>query len=376
MPSFARSHFESKFAYGLSESRMIGTMIIEPLKAEHGDAIVICIDNESHHVKIVVDGGPLNCAERIADYYDSLGYIDLLILTHYDEDHIGGLLEYLGRHTRDKSVLIGEIWVNGARLISFDKDENVSSYDNAYTLASCIVRMVSKGIIRSWVFKIHNSMDDVKREGVTISFLTPTLSCLEILETNFQRYVDEHGLADDPDTDEQVSYGRTLKDSQRSLETLADEKHKASTTFMNKTSISFILYAEGKSIMMLGDADIIDVEKKLRDTGFSKESPMHLDLVKLSHHGSKGNISKEFLEMIDCNDFLFTTNGGTGGAYHPDRKTIALIKENHDKKSTGKKAILHFNYPLETIMDRTSGLLSEDEQKSFVIADNTNEIIL
>ena len=351
-------------------------MIIEPLKAEHGDAIVIRIDNDSNQILIVIDGGPNGCAERIADYYDTLGYIDLLILTHYDEDHIGGLLEFIGRHTRDKSELIGEIWVNGARVIYFDKDENVSSYDNAYTLASYINRMKDKGIIKSFVYNINNSMEDVKHEGFELSILTPTSSCLEKLEANFKHYVDEHGLADDPDTDEQVSYGRTIQDSQKSLESLAEEKHKATTTFMNKTSISFILYAEGKSIMMLGDADINEVEKKLKDIGYSKESPVHLNLVKLAHHGSKGNISKEFLDIIDCNDFLFTTNGGTGGAYHPDRKTIALIMECHEKKSTGKKVTLRFNYPLGVIMDRTTGLLSEDEQKFFDIDDNIDKINL
>lgn len=351
-------------------------MIIEPLKAEHGDAIVIRFGSEVNKAIIVIDGGPVSCADRIADYYDSLGYIDLLILTHYDEDHIGGLLEYIGRHTKDKSELIGEIWVNGAWVINFDKDENVSSYDNAYNLASCINRMKDKGIIKSLVYNINNSMDDVKYEGFALSILTPNSSYLEMLGNEFKRYVDEHGLADDPDTDEQVSYGRTLKDSQKSLETLADEKHKANTTFMNKTSISFILYAEGKSIMMLGDADINDVVKKLTDMGYSKGKPIHLDLVKLSHHGSKGNINKKFLEIIDCNYFLFTTNGGTGGAYHPDRKTIALIKNNQDKKSSEKKTTLRFNYPLKTIMNRTTGLLSEDEQEFFEIEDNTKEINL
>ena len=117
-------------------------------------------------------------------------------------------------------------------------------------------------------------------------------------------------------------------------------------------------------------------EKKLKDIGYSKENPVLLNLVKLAHHGSKGNISKEFLEIIDCNDFLFTTNGGIGGAYHPDRKTIALIMECHEKKSTGKKVTLRFNYPLGSIMDRTAGLLSEDERKYFDIDDNINIINL
>ena len=76
-------------------------MDIYPLKAAHGDAIIIKIfTNERKHV-IVIDGGSSVTAESIADIYDTLDYIDLLMLTHYDEDHISGLLEYFSRHTSE-----------------------------------------------------------------------------------------------------------------------------------------------------------------------------------------------------------------------------------------------------------------------------------
>ena len=69
-------------------------MYIYPLKAAHGDALIIKFFAKVRQYTIVVDGGPASTADDIADIYDTLEYIDLLILTHYDEDHISGLLEY------------------------------------------------------------------------------------------------------------------------------------------------------------------------------------------------------------------------------------------------------------------------------------------
>ena len=71
----------------------------------------------------------------------------------------------------------------------------------------------------------------------------------------------------------------------------------------------------------------------------------------MSHHGSKANIRKKLLEMIDCDKYLFTTNGGTAGAYHPDRQTLACVSQwKHNDITSIKTIILNFLY----LMERTS----------------------
>lgn len=55
-------------------------MQIYPLKAEHGDAIIVKFESQTKQYTFIIDGGPSATAEEIADVYDNLGYIDV---THW-----------------------------------------------------------------------------------------------------------------------------------------------------------------------------------------------------------------------------------------------------------------------------------------------------
>lgn len=68
-------------------------MKISFLKAHYGDSIHI--EHKAHHV--IIDGGP-QCDELnaiIKDIIDKQEVIDLLVITHYDEDHILGIYKIL-----------------------------------------------------------------------------------------------------------------------------------------------------------------------------------------------------------------------------------------------------------------------------------------
>ena len=116
-------------------------MKIFPLKAAHGDALIIQFSSKNRNYTIVIDGGPSETAEYVVNLYDKLGYIDLLVLTHYDEDHIAGLLDFFSRHKKDKVEYVGQVWVNGAHLIYYDDEVNTSAYENAFNLTSCLNRL-------------------------------------------------------------------------------------------------------------------------------------------------------------------------------------------------------------------------------------------
>uniref|UniRef100_UPI0040273A0C MBL fold metallo-hydrolase n=1 Tax=Prevotella sp. TaxID=59823 RepID=UPI0040273A0C len=182
-------------------------MQIFPLKAKHGDAIIVKLESQTKQYTFIIDGGPSETAEEIADVYDNLGYIDVLILTHYDEDHISGLIEFFSRHKEDKEEKIGQVWVNGAHLIYYDDDENTAvAYDNAFNLASCLKRLKSHGFIGQWRDSLTNEEKPIITDDYRIDILSPTKNILETLEKKFHDYVDEHGLQDDSDMDEEVSF--------------------------------------------------------------------------------------------------------------------------------------------------------------------------
>ena len=190
-------------------------MYIYPLKAAHGDALIINFFANARQYTIVVDGGPASTADDIANVYDSLEYIDLLILTHYDEDHISGLLEYFSRHKGDYANRIGKVWVNGAHLIYYDDDENTTAYDNAFCLTTCLDKLKKHGFIGQWDEKVTDEFAPVVTEDYRIDVLSPTNEILEILEKKFKEYIEEHGLHDEPDIE--VSFAHVLADSKKHL---------------------------------------------------------------------------------------------------------------------------------------------------------------
>lgn len=48
-----------------------------------------------------------------------------------------------------------------------------------------------------------------------------------------------------------------------------------------------------------------------------------VDLVKLPHHGSKANVTDEFLELVTSSRFLVSTNGSH--YHHPDKVALQRI---------------------------------------------------
>ena len=71
--------------------------------------------------------------------------------------------------------------------------------------------------------------------------------------------------------------------------------------------------------------------------GSSASHPLKVDAFKVPHHGSKYNISKELLRMIQCDHYLVATNGNY--FKHPEKVAMARII----KYGTPDSAI-SFNY--------------------------------
>ena len=71
------------------------SLSVEILKASYGDAFILyCEDNERKGT-VVVDGGPKSTSLQIVRKLRSIGCIDLMILSHFDHDHIAGLYRYI-----------------------------------------------------------------------------------------------------------------------------------------------------------------------------------------------------------------------------------------------------------------------------------------
>lgn len=347
-------------------------MKIYPLKAAHGDALVVETVQEGCTFRIVIDGGPEVTAENISDYYLGLGHIDLLVLTHYDADHISGLLQFFTNIK--KKGFIDNVWANCASIADYDDDENVAAYEDAYVLSKHLEKLQKKEIIGNWCDDVTTEMAPVTIGPFKIEVLSPTKDIQNELLKRYRDYIEKEGLQDDPDLEKEVSYARVQKDATKELSALAASFRPTCTTFMNKTSIALKVTTEDNTFLLLGDADAKVITDSLIGLGATAEKPLKVDLIKMPHHGSKANINAQLFQIIDCSNYLFTTNGGDGGAYHPDRQTIACI----DAWARGnvKPITLYFNYPLSTIMRRNDGLLTDVEKERFTIVEGQTPIEL
>jgi hypothetical protein len=115
-----------------------------------------------------------------------------------------------------------------------------------------------------------------------------------------------------------------------------DEELPVDRSPTNQSSIAFILTVEGKKFLFLGDASSDQITSKLSSLGYSKNNPISVECLKISHHGSKNNTSNELLDIINTDQYFISTDGSRHS--HPNKITLARILKRNPK------AAIHFNY--------------------------------
>ena len=91
-------------------------------KAENGDAFLIKFDNGQN---ILIDMGMPKTYENeirqeLIKLKEQEQKIDLLIISHIDEDHIGGAIKFLEENKNNEIIEISEIWHNSYKHLQFE----------------------------------------------------------------------------------------------------------------------------------------------------------------------------------------------------------------------------------------------------------------
>ncbi|MEX2411520.1 MAG: MBL fold metallo-hydrolase [Candidatus Paceibacterota bacterium] len=338
-------------------------MNLNVLRANNGDCIHLYFNTENKSFNILIDGGPGrtyqfknkkkkqeagDLKKFIENLKETNQIIDLLILTHVDDDHIGGILKWF---EKDKEVAnyIKKVWFNSGRLISeyFDKpviNENdislnpIDGYDTSIKQGATFENFIEEKEI--WDRRIIKASDEIEECGATFTILSPSSERLEALLTKWKKEVPI------TDTSAKNDYDLTIK------EHIKNDSFTEDKSIHNGSSIAFLLEYDEKKLIFLGDAHPQVIVDSLRDLGYSKDAPLQVEFLKISHHGSKGNTSPELLEIIDTNKFIISSNGDKHQL--PDKQCLSRII-NHNNQ-----AELFFNYP--ELIDK---IFSEEDHSDF-----------
>ena len=335
----------------------------EFFEAGCGDSILVSSDDEQGNnlTNILIDGGVSSTYQYEISYrLDDVNKLDLVVVTHIDNDHICGIMELLNdKYNRSK---IKQLWFNMA------SEEMMFTSNNSNEIGQGQGNLFTHFISQSQIPYLNNIyLDEDEKNNVfsigsdiILKLLSPFKKDLEKLRDKW----DNTELLRDCNGRKVEIGGTNRPIDRRELDTLYDIKFGLETSYTNKSSIAFIVEYKDKNFLLLGDADIRVVNTQLKKLGYSKNNKLSVEFVKLSHHGSKKNINSEFLDLVETDTFMTLTDGNhpNNSKYkHPDKETYSLIL-NHKDRAENINFYFNYDQPIKKKFPRD---MNEEAQYKF-----------
>jgi beta-lactamase superfamily II metal-dependent hydrolase len=324
---------------------------IEMMPAKQGDAIWIEYGTKESTRRILIDGGPIsaygNLEKKLKKLPESDKGVELVVISHVDTDHIEGIIRVLAAKREDWPIAPKDIWFNGWEHIV--QSETLGGREGDFLSALIDKRAPSewnKAFNKKAVVVEPGKQLPVKKlkDGMVLTLLSPFPKKLQNMADKWAKDVEKYKLApgDLEAAWEQLVEMKKYRVVDGVLGGTDDltkritNQLKTDQSIANGTSISFLAEFEGKSCLFLADAhaDILcESIKKLIPTGQKRLK----DAVKMSHHGSKHNISENLMKLIDAKHYLISTDGSIHE--HPDKPAIEAVIQWSAREPT-----LWFNY--------------------------------
>jgi beta-lactamase superfamily II metal-dependent hydrolase len=115
------------------------------------------------------------------------------------------------------------------------------------------------------------------------------------------------------------------------------------TSVPNLSSIVCLVEKDGKRILLTGDARGDKIRKGLEDADLLVGGKLFVDVLKVPHHGSDRNLAKDFFDMVVADTYVLSGNGKHG---NPERVTLEWLTGS--RKPDHKYTIV-LTYPVAEI---------------------------
>jgi hypothetical protein len=339
---------------------------VEMLPASYGDCIWVEYGQGADVHRLLIDGGPVDTFQSIADRIDRMPagdrVFELIVLTHVDADHIEGLVRLFAE--RPLPFVVRRVWFNGWR--QMQPAHGLLGPQEGEFLSALLVRRAAGAWKSSDQPLVVDDAGPLPLTtlggGMTLTLLSPTPATLKRMAKAWKAAVEKKGLR--PGELEQawkkLSEKKKFLPQEGLLGITPDLDALVATQFVkdqaapNGSSIAFLAEFSGKSALFLADAHPNVVAESLKRLCAERGTPrLPVGAVKVSHHGSKGNTSSALLKLIDTPRWLISTNGDR--YEHPDQECMArIIRIAHPQE-------MYFNYR----SDYTEPWLADAAQQKF-----------
>lgn len=345
---------------------------LEALRAKQGDCLLLHYGEPDARQLVVVDGGPTGVFDqelgpRLAELKakrpgDDPLPIRLLLVSHIDDDHIKGVLDLTRTLVRRQQAQqppdweIAALWHN-----SFD--------DLAGEGAGTLAAEVSAGPpgagaggarpsgLRQASTLVLASVDQgrtlrLDAQKLALELNPPAGGLITGAAAGEPPFDLDGGLALRPVgpsrrrvADLQKAWAaelarrRQAPGSARVAAAAYDDK-----SVFNLSSLAVVAEAAGRRILLTGDARGDDLLSGLEHAGLLTDGKIHVDVLKMPHHGSDRNVETEFFRRVTADHYVFSGNGKYG---NPEVATFEMI---FAARGPGRFT-LHLTYAPEEMID-------------------------
>jgi hypothetical protein len=363
---------------------------LEALPARKGDCLLLHYGSARRPKLAVIDAGPANVYEphlrpRLNDIREARDLphrrglpIDLLMVSHVDDDHINGILEMTAELAKAKlerrplAYAVKVLWHNsfddiignrpedlqasitsqfgaasfgGEIPTDIDDDEPDSDdsdpdnprvgFDAAMVLSSVRQGHQLRADIRRLGLSVNNPFDELiinrgkrgstadLKGGVKLKVVGPMKAQLLALQKKHDKWLKKKQLR------------RTSREA--ALAAFSDP------SVPNLSSIVVMAQSGDKTILLTGDARGDKILTGLENAGLlHRHDRMHVNVLKLPHHGSENNVAPEFFDRIRADHYVASGNGEHG---NPERDTFEMLFNVRGNE----EFTIHLTYPVDEI---------------------------
>ena len=336
-------------------------VIFEAIDAAHGDAILVRYQGTKGFQRVIlVDAGPKSANDEKGNAYvpyekrviprlmeikeerdqkptdeeiragEATFAVDLVVCTHIDDDHIAGVerlygcLSGNGRCADDGeqveakalwfnsfSKLMGKVNIDDAVVeqLSVTQGEHLTSFAQA---TGATINQSAPGQLVA-VGQLPKGF-----APATVTITNPDKKALEKLKSTWLADVKKKGKK---------------KAAAEPSATGGEVKLRADTAVANLSSIVMLIEVFGRKILLTGDQRGDHVLEGLIKTKKAKNGKLHVDILKVPHHGAIGNNQKEFVAAVTADTYVFSANGKD---QNPDPPVLAMYaaEAQKDRKFT------------------------------------------
>ena len=347
-------------------------------RAHKGDCLLLHSGTKESPFLVMIDGGPGDTyvphlrprlvAIKVARKLDNQKPlpIDLLMISHVDDDHIRGILDF----TRELNQAVGVPFARISSLWHNTFDDVIGNVPPELTAA---VSTQFGPASLDGALPDDATIEGDEDEEVIVSTLKVLASIeqghrlrddAKTLHVDLNPEFDGHLIIADQ-TPVEMGEGLTflvagpMKPEVRKLQQKHDEwlkqqkaEKKASDEALsayvdnsvpNLSSLVLLASSGGKRILLTGDArgdKILEGLQLVRALEPGKS--MHVDILKVPHHGSSNNVDRDFYERITADRYVFSGDGEHG---NPERESFEMLL---DARGSDPFEI-HVTYPIEEI---------------------------